>query len=271
MFPQATPVRQTYTPDHEGAAAARSGRPAAASRQTSDPGSAESGSRHGRRTRPCLFLLILLTPLLQGCGGDSVAAEPRYPGIEGQPLPTFTPLPPPTATITPLPSATPTEPYRTATPDIFQAAGRPVLLEIPAIQVRSTIEEVGVLPNGQMDVPRVAMNVAWFRDSALPGQKGKPAVIAGHLDSPTGPAVFYKMRFLIPGDEMVVTYENGDRYVFVVEGKERYLFDQAPLAKIFGRNPGRMLNLITCDGAWDSGSANYQQRLVVYARLKDTQ
>lgn len=236
--------------------------------ESDDHRSASLGVR--RPLRGALFLAIV-GPLFQACGGGSLAAEPRYPGIEGELMPTYTPLPAPTATITPLPSATPTEPYRTPTPDIFQAAGRPVLLEIPAINIRSTIEEVGVLPNGQMDVPRVAMNVAWFRDSALPGQKGKPAVIAGHLDSPTGPAIFYKMRFLIPGDEMVVTYENGDRYVFVVEDKERYLFDQAPPAKIFGRNPGRMLNLITCDGAWDSGSANYQQRLVVYSRLKDTQ
>lgn len=237
------------------------------------PGGADHRSPRPRaqQLRHAALYLALLAPFLQACGGGSLAAEPRYPGIEGELMPTYTPLPAPTATITPLPSATPTEPYRTPTPDIFQAAGRPVLLEIPAINIRSTIEEVGVLPNGQMDVPRVAMNVAWFRDSALPGQKGKPAVIAGHLDSPTGPAIFYKMRFLIPGDEMVVTYENGDRYVFVVEDKERYLFDQAPLAKIFGRNPGRMLNLITCDGAWDSGSANYQQRLVVYSRLKDTQ
>lgn len=216
--------------------------------------------------------LLLLAGLgVAACGQAGVAAEPRYPGVEAQLVPTYTALPASTATITPLPSVTPTEAYRTPTPDIFQAAGRPVLLEIPALAVRATIEEVGVLPNGQVDVPRVAMNVAWFRESALPGQKGKPSVIDGHLDSPTGPAVFYKLRFLIPGDEMVVTYENGDRYVFVVEGKERYRFDQAPLAKIFGRNPGRMLNLITCDGAWDSGAANYQQRLVVYSRLKDSE
>jgi hypothetical protein len=216
-------------------------------------------------------ILLLIGAGLTACGRSGLAAEPVYPGIEAQLVPTFTALPAPSATITPLPSATPTEAYRTPTPDLFQAAGRPVLLEIPAIDVRATIEEVGLLPNGQVDVPRVAMNVAWFRDSALPGQKGKPSVIDGHLDSPTGPAVFYKLRFLIPGDEMVVTYENGDRYVFVVEDKERYRHDQAPLAKIFGRNPGRMLNLITCDGAWDTGAANYEQRLVVYSRLKDTE
>ena len=129
-------------------------------------------------------------------------------------------------------------------------------------------QKVGRLASGQMDVPRIAMNVAWFDESALPGQKDRPAVIAGHLDSPTGPAVFYKLRMLVPGDELLITYENGDRHVFVVDGKERYYDDDAPLSKIFGRNPGRTMNLITCDGAWDAGAANYQQRLVVYTRLK---
>jgi len=183
-------------------------------------------------------------------------------------IPTFTPLPPATATITPLPSATATEPYMTPTPDPFEAAGPPVRLEIPAIGVDAPMEHVGRLPKGEMDVPQIPGDVAWFNESALPGQAGKPAVIAGHLDSPAGPAVFYELRLLVPGDEMAVTYANGDRHVFVVEDKERYAFEAAPLQKIYGQNPGRMMNLITCDGAWDGGSANYQQRLVVYTRYK---
>lgn len=217
-----------------------------------------------------LGTLCALSMLLAGagCQASAMAPEPEYGGLRAELVPTYTALPAPSATLTPLPSPTPTEVYRTPTPDIFETAGRPVRLEIPAIQVSTSIEQVGRLPNGQMDVPKIAQNVAWFDESALPGQKGRPAVVAGHLDSPTGPAVFYRLRMLVPGDEMVVTYENGDEHVFVVEGKERYLFDNAPLSKIFGRNPGRMLNLITCDGAWNSGAANYQQRLVVYTRLK---
>jgi LPXTG-site transpeptidase (sortase) family protein len=143
-------------------------------------------------------------------------------------------------------------------------------LEIPAIGVDASVERVGRLPDGGMDVPKVPANVAWFNESALPGQDaGRAAVIAGHLDSPAGRAVFFDLRKLVPGDELAVTYANGSRYVFRVTKKERYVFDQMPLDKIFGSNPEPLLNLITCDGAWDRGRANYQQRLVIYSRLRN--
>jgi sortase (surface protein transpeptidase) len=119
-----------------------------------------------------------------------------------------------------------------------------------------------------MDVPKIPDNVAWFDGSALPGQMGN-SVINGHLDSASNKAVFYRLRELIKGDELAITYENGDQYVFVVTAKERYYFDSAPMqTKILGPTPERRLNLITCDGAWDGSTSNYQQRLVVYTKLK---
>jgi len=204
---------------------------------------------------------------LAACGGVSVEDESAYVARAGL-VPTFTPLPPAAPTRTPLPRATATEPYATATPDQFEAAGLPVRLEIPAIGVDAGIEHVGVNSLNQMDVPKIPSDVAWYDRGPLPGQRGS-AVINGHLDTATSPAVFYDLRKLIPGDEMVITYANNDRYVFVVTSKQRYYFDEAPMDQILGAASGRNLNLITCDGAWDGGSANYQQRLVVYSRLKN--
>lgn len=209
----------------------------------------------------------MLTVSAGACRSHALAPEPEV-WARQQLIPTFTPLPRSSDTPTPLPSATATAPYSTATPDAFEAAGAIVRLEIPAIGVDASVEKVGRLPSGQMDVPKVPEDVAWFTESALPGQpSGRPSIIAGHLDSPAGPAVFYRLRHLVPGDELAVTYENGDRYVFAVQDKERYLYDSAPVDKIFGSNPNRMLNLITCDGAWDGGAANYEQRLVIYTKM----
>lgn len=214
------------------------------------------------------LLVVAFAPV--ACGGDAGTPEPDYPGVPVALAPTFTPLPAPTDTLTPLPSATPTQPYYTPTPDPFERAGPPVRVEIPALGVDAAVEQVGRLPNGAMDTPKDADNVAWFTESAIPGQAGTASVIAGHLDSPYGPAVFYRLRMLVPGDELAVTYADGSRHVFAVESKERYVYDSAPVEKIFGPSPRRTLNLITCDGAWDRGAANYQQRLVVYTRLKES-
>lgn len=217
---------------------------------------------------------VVLAAILAGCAGRSVAVapEPEGPALLAARQPTFTPLPAPSATLTPLPTRAATSPAPTPTPDEFERAGLPVRLEIPAIGVDAVIEHVGRLPSGQMDVPHVPSHVAWFNESALPGQYSeKTAIISGHLDSPAGPAVFFALRKLVVGDELVVTYSNGNRYTFVVTEKERYRADQIPAQKLHGdgETKGRRLNLFTCDGAWDRGRANYTQRLVVYTRMRE--
>jgi sortase (surface protein transpeptidase) len=163
---------------------------------------------------------------------------------------------------------TPTAPP-TSTPDPFTIAGRPIHLEVPAIGVDAYIEQVGLTSENAMDTPRGWNNVAWYGRGYRPGEKGN-AVIAGHLDTSSGgPAVFWSLHQLTPGDEVIVTYENGDQYRFVVTGSEYYLYDaQGPIIdRIFGESLTPDLNLITCDGAWDRGQATYSHRLVVFTTL----
>jgi LPXTG-site transpeptidase (sortase) family protein len=220
------------------------------------------------RTSALILAILAVSGALAACTGVRVEDESDVVA-RAELQPTFTPLPPPLPTRTSLPRAEPTEPYELPTPDQFQQAGLPVRLQIPAIGVDAAVEHVGLNETAQIDVPNIPQNVAWYEGSALPGQRGN-SVFSGHLDTATAPAVFYELRKLIKGDEMVVTYSNNDRYVFVVEDKERYFFDQAPMDKILWRTAGRKLNLYTCDGAWDGASANYQQRLVVYAKLRNS-
>lgn len=169
-------------------------------------------------------------------------------------------------TATPWPS--PTEPA-TPTPDPFLAAGPPVRLEAPTIGVQAYVEQVGLTDDNAMDVPKGWMNTGWFLHGFRPGEPGN-SVIAGHLDTNTGgPAVFWDLNKLRPGDEVVVTYANGDRYTFTVQGSELYDANaQGPtIEKIFGSSLTSDLNLVTCDGAWDHGMATYTKRLVVFTTL----
>jgi sortase (surface protein transpeptidase) len=220
------------------------------------------------RTIALLLVLAAAPAALNSCTGVRVEDESDVV-VRAELQPTFTPLPPPLPTRTSLPPAEATVPYDIPTPDQFQSAGLPVRLQIPAIGVDAAIEHVGLNESSQIDTPNISANVAWYEGSALPGQRGN-SVFSGHLDTAASPAVFYELRKLIEGDEMVVTYSNNDRYVFVVEDKERYFFDQAPMDKILWRTAGRKLNLYTCDGAWDGANANYEQRLVVYTRLRES-
>ena len=199
----------------------------------------------------------------------SVDAYPAWSGEQpGRPSerleagPTATPTWYPT--LAPNPTAPPT-----STPDPFAAFGPPTRLEIPAIGVDAFIEQVGLTSERAMDVPKGWMNVGWYREGFYPGEVGN-AVIAGHLDSVGGgPAVFWDLDKLVPGDEVRVTYENGDRYTFAVQSQQTYAHDaEGPIiSSIFDQSLTPDLNLITCDGAWDRGQATYTQRLVVFTTL----
>jgi sortase (surface protein transpeptidase) len=187
---------------------------------------------------------------------------PASTPVDQQVMTTAVPLP----TQTPWP--TPTTPP-TSTPDPFAAAGVPVRLIVPSIGVDAQVERVGLTADRAMDVPRGWQNVGWYQLGFYPGEVGN-AVIAGHLDTNTGgPAVFWSLDKVQPGDEVTVVYGNGDQYTFAVEGSEVYLQEtEGPtIERIFGESLTSDLNLITCDGAWDHGHATYTHRLVVFTTL----
>lgn len=143
----------------------------------------------------------------------------------------------------------------------------PVTLEIPAIGVKSDIENVGELENGQMGVPEGVDNVGWFEPGTLPGNSGS-SVMAGHIDSLTGPAVFYKLDKLKKDDKVVVRDADGKSLTFIVTKTEKYPRKNAPIEEIFGFSYGSRLNLITCTGEFNRKAKTHEERLVVYTELE---
>jgi len=140
----------------------------------------------------------------------------------------------------------------------------PQQLEIPAIGVKAPVEEVGLTSDGAMDVPKQWDDVGWYRYGPLPGDPGNSA-IAGHLDSTTAPAVFWRLGALKPGDKIMVRLSDSKTITFVVTEKDSYAFDKAPIDRIFGPASSSNLNLITCGGSWDAFTKNYSNRIVIYA------
>ncbi len=144
--------------------------------------------------------------------------------------------------------------------------GLPVQLSIPAIGVSAAIERVGVAGDGTMAVPVSEWDVGWYRRGFLPGSPGN-AAIDGHLDWTHGPAVFWNLGKLNPGDAIYVTDNKGVKRKFVVDELVAYPFDNAPLNNIFGSSNAAHLNLITCNGVYSHTAHNYNKRLVVYSTL----
>lgn len=144
----------------------------------------------------------------------------------------------------------------------------PTRIQVPSIDVDAAIENVGVLENGQMGVPEDDSKVGWFEPGTKPGNKGN-SVLAGHVDNYKGPAVFFYLKDLKKGDEIIVTDKDGKKKTYVVQKLESYPMDNSPIEKIFGSTDEKRLNLITCTGTFVRDKGGHQDRLVVYSKLKE--
>ena len=140
----------------------------------------------------------------------------------------------------------------------------PVRVDIPAIGVSSSLVRLGLNPDRTMEVPGDFQVAGWFTGGPQPGQLG-PAVIAGHVDSRTGPAVFYRLHDLRPGDQIRVV--RADRRVvrFEVDSLTSYRKRSLPTEAVYGATTAPVLRLITCAGTFDRSSGSYRDNLVVSA------
>ena len=145
----------------------------------------------------------------------------------------------------------------------------PVSVAIPAIGVRSPMLRLGLNPDGSIQVPDLATSAdeaAWYKYSVTPGQIGT-AVIEGHVDSEVGPAVFFRLGALHPGDDIDVTLADGMTGVFRVTGIREYAKDDFPTKMIYGPTHYASLRLVTCGGTFDYTTGHYLSSVVVFASL----
>jgi LPXTG-site transpeptidase (sortase) family protein len=148
-------------------------------------------------------------------------------------------------------------------------AANPVRLIIPAIAINAPVEGIGTQSNGDLATPaqNAWEDVGWYNLGPHPGERGS-AVMDGHLDRPGGyPAVFWRLRDLHVGDEVLVMNTSGKTLRFQVTRIALYTPQEAPIQDIFGNWGGTYLNLITCAGDWIPSQHQTNLRLVVYSTL----
>lgn len=142
----------------------------------------------------------------------------------------------------------------------------PVGLEIEAIGVEvDGLVRLGLEENGGIEAPRDYDAVGWYEHGPTPGQAG-PAVIGGHVDSRTAPAVFHRLGELRSGDVVRVERADGTTAAFTVYAVEQYSKDDFPTERVYGpTGGGAELRLITCGGRFDEDTRSYRNNTVVYA------
>lgn len=186
------------------------------------------------------------------------------------------PQPPPTAAGSLGPSNDAVPAIRSSPDPATAAVGpvlprsKPVSIDIPAIEVHSTLLHLGLTEEGTLEVPAPGPNyndAAWYRYSPAPGSQGS-SVISGHVDSKAqGPSVFFNLGDLRPGDEVLVTRADGLVAIFEVDGVRHYPKDAFPTRLVYGNTDHAALRLITCGGPFDFATGHYVDNIVVFASL----
>lgn len=145
---------------------------------------------------------------------------------------------------------------------------RPIGISIKAIGLDAPIHEVGIAPDGAIAAPAAdrAQEVGWYGQSPTPGQYG-PAVLVGHVDTRTGPAVFRDLHTLRAGARIEISRADGSVAVFEVNSVNRYDKTRLPVAEIYEDFSRPGLRLITCGGRWVGGRLGYADNIVVFASL----
>lgn len=146
------------------------------------------------------------------------------------------------------------------------AVAPPVHLSIPVIGVSTPLARLGLQPDKTVEVPTDPALAGWFELGTAPGGLGS-SVIVGHVDSTSGPAVFYRLKELQPGQRLTVSRANGSDVDFEVIDVATYPNEAFPAEKVYAGQGGRLLNLVTCGGAYDSTKGGYQSNVVVFTRM----
>jgi hypothetical protein len=145
----------------------------------------------------------------------------------------------------------------------------PGRIRIPAIGVDAAVVDLGLNGDGTLEVPDDTTTAGWWSGGTKPGGGG-PAVVVGHVDSETGPAVFYRLHELDAGDRVEVVGDDGTVVPFTVDGVLTVPKDGFPTDSVYGPTNGPTLRLVTCGGSFDDETQHYRSNTIAYASYSAT-
>jgi hypothetical protein len=201
--------------------------------------------------------------LLAGAGVALAVAAAGAAGGEPSSAPPAAPAATVPADATPIARPAP-PPRRERVRSKALRAGLPARIRIPAIGVDARVIGLRLDRDGALEVPRSWGDVGWYVHSPRPGEPG-PAVMAGHVDSTSGPAVFYRLGALRPGATIQIARRDGTAVRFRVRRVERWPKAHFPTRRVYATTLRPTLRLITCGGGFDRDTGHYLDNTIVFA------
>lgn len=143
----------------------------------------------------------------------------------------------------------------------------PTELSIPDIGLSTSLTSVGKQPDDTLEVPKDASIPGWYRLSPTPGEIG-PSIIVGHVDSPEGPAIFWRLREMKTGQIISLKRKDNTTISFKVTEVLQFEQNNFPTERVYGNTDHSALRLITCGGAYNRLTGSYSHNTVVFASLE---
>ncbi|RSM74583.1 class F sortase [Kibdelosporangium aridum] len=187
--------------------------------------------------------VIALTLVLGACSGEHEAPPPATSSVPSQGAQTE-------QAVTALPASVPTQ------------------ISIPKIGAQSSLIALGLNPDQTVEVPPVTqpMQAGWYDKAPTPGEVG-PAIILGHVDGNHKPGIFYRLKEMAAGDEILVTRTDGTKAKFLVDRVKQVSKSEFPTDEVYGDTTKPELRLITCGGVFDKDARSYKDNIIVFASL----
>ncbi|WP_157597121.1 class F sortase [Streptacidiphilus rugosus] len=144
----------------------------------------------------------------------------------------------------------------------------PIRVVIPAIGVDAPLVPLTLLPDQHLGAPpaNIPRAAGWYADGTPPGTPGT-AVIAGHVDTDAGPAVFYNLGALKKGMTIAVPRADQTTAVFTIDAVAAYSATNFPTHTVYDPARRPELRLITCGAGYSRTRHSYLGNVVVYAHL----
>jgi hypothetical protein len=210
-----------------------------------------------RRSRPAGTAVAVTLAVLLGLLGGCERPQARYAGIAS------------TVSAGERSGADAVRGFRS--PRRYRPTAVPVRLQIPSIGVDTGLQRLGRDGHGAVDVPKGPHQwemAGWYagEGGTRPGDPGS-AVLLGHVDSTSGPAVFYRLHELRPGDQVEVVRADRTVVRFTVDGVEQYPKSRFPTDDVYYPTFTPKLRLVTCGGSFDPVIHHYRSNVIVFASL----
>jgi sortase (surface protein transpeptidase) len=160
----------------------------------------------------------------------------------------------------------PDVPIQGTQPAAIRVPVPPVRVAVPDASIDVSVEPVGVLPDGEMELPTNTAVAGWYRFGPDPASGAGATVLAAHVDSLVyGLGPFSRLKGLGVGSTVTVTTADGAAHAYTITSSTRVAKEEIDLDSVFTRDGPPVLVMMTCGGQFNHETGHYLDNILVTA------